>query len=240
MKKTLAMALFCSLALVAAAQNTVINDPYVVERKVGDFSGISISGSIDLFYSPDADTKVLVSSSDRDMLDRIETYVKNGVLHIRIKDKDGWDISWKNRRLRAYVSAPPVKMIDASGSGNVRVEGKLKTEVLNFNSSGSGNVEALIEVDRLVYDHSGSGNANFSGTAGKADINTSGSGNFISPALVIDKCDVDASGSGNIEVTVNKEISADTSGSGNIRLRGEGMIRNLSTSGSGKIKRVSK
>lgn len=240
MKKIIAMALFCSLALMATAQKTVINDPYVVERKVDEFSGISISGSIDLFYSPDAETKVLVSSSDRDLLGRIETYVKNGILHIKIKDRDGWNISWGNRKLRAYVSAPPVKMIDASGSGNVRVEGRLRVETLTFNTSGSGNVEANVEVDRLVYDHSGSGNANFSGTAGKADINTSGSGNFISPSLVIEKCEVDASGSGNIEITVNKEISAETSGSGNIRFRGDGLISNLSTSGSGKIKRISK
>ncbi len=240
MKKVLAMAIFCSLALITTAQKTIINDPYVTERNVKSFSGISVSGSIDLFYSPDSETKVLVSSSEKEFLDRIETYVKNDILYIKIKDKDGWNFSWGNRRLRAYVSAPAVSSIDASGSGNVRVEGKLKTETLRFNSSGSGNVEASIEVDKLIYEHSGSGNANFSGTAGKAEIETSGSGNFISPSLVMEKCEIDASGSGNIEITVNKELSAETSGSGNIRLRGEGLISNLSTSGSGKIKRVSK
>ena len=204
-----------------------------------DFSGISVSGSIELFYSPDGNTKVLVSSSDKELLDQIETYVKNDILYIRLKDKDNWNFNWNNnRKLRAYVSSPPVKKINASGSGNVHIEGTLKTETFTYNSSGSGNVEAAIEVDKFVYEHSGSGNARFKGKAGKAEIETSGSGNFISPSLVVEKCDIVTSGSGNAEITVNKEISARTSGSGNIRLKGEGLISNISSSGSGKIKRI--
>jgi hypothetical protein len=60
----------------------------------------------------------------------------------------------------------------------------------------------------------------------------------VGPDLIVEKCSISTSGSGSVEVTVNKEISASTSGSGNIRLHGEALISDISTSGSGRLKRM--
>jgi hypothetical protein len=49
---------------------------------------------------------------------------------------------------------------------------------------------------------------------------------------------VSISGSGNVKTTVNKELSAHISGSGNVYIKGDGMIRDYTASGSGKFKRM--
>lgn len=240
MKRMIGLAMFCLVtAFVQAQENRTINDPNARERKTGSFSGVSVSGSIELHITQDPVTTVLVSSSDAGMVDKIETFVKNDVLHIRMKQGfENWNWNGRNRRFRAYVSSPVIKSIESSGSGRTIIEGRINSEELDISSSGSGGIDGIIDVNKLSFDKSGSGQSHISGRATIASIETSGSGSFVGPNLIIEKCSVSTSGSGSVEVTVNKEISASTSGSGNIRLRGEALISDISTSGSGRLKRL--
>ncbi len=240
MKRISGVVIFCMLGFCSLAQeNNVINDPNVQERNTGNFSGVSVSGSIELHIAQDATTKVLVSSSDPDWANRIETYVKNDILYIRLKKgNESWNFNSGNRRLRAYVSSPVIRSIEASGSGHTQIEGTIKSDELDISSSGSGGIAGSIKCEKLSFDKSGSGNTRLKGRATNASVDISGSGSLISPELVIEKCHISTSGSGSVEVTVNKEISASTSGSGGIRLRGDALISDISTSGSGKLRRI--
>ena len=85
---------------------------------------------------------------------------------------------------------------------------------------------------------SGSANADLSGTAEKSEFHISGSGNIRSYDFSTQYCNASISGSGNVKVTVTKELSAHISGSGNVMIKGDGLIRDYSASGSGKFKRV--
>lgn len=239
MKRISGLVLICLMAITGQAQDNIINDPNVSERKTGGFTGISVSGSIQLNISQGTETKVLVSASDKEWADRIETFVKDNVLHIRLRDGyNNWNFNMRNIRLRAYVSAPVIKLIEASGSGHTQIQGAITTDELTISSSGSGGIDGVIKTEKLNFEKSGSGSSHLSGRATVCNIETSGSGNLISPDLIIEKCDISTSGSGNVEVTVNKEVSAETSGSGNIRLRGDALISNISNSGSGRLKRI--
>ncbi|WP_336515613.1 head GIN domain-containing protein [Pollutibacter soli] len=240
MKRIIGLAMLCLVTgFVQAQEKNTINDPNARERKVGTFSGVSVSGSIELHITQDPSTRVLVSSSDADWTDKIETFLKNDVLYIRMKkDSDNWNWSGRNRRFRAYVSSPVIKSIESSGSGRTIIEGRINSEELEITSSGSGSIDGIIDVNKLSFEKSGSGQSRLSGRATYASIETSGSGSFVGPDLIVEKCSISTSGSGSVEVTVNKEIAASTSGSGNIRLHGEALISDISTSGSGRLKRM--
>jgi Putative auto-transporter adhesin, head GIN domain len=227
---------FCSLA----QEKTVINDKNVQVRNVGEFDAVSVSGAIELFISQ-GESKVAVSAADMEKVNELETYVENRTLYIRFKTKKSWwSDQWNTsgRNYRAYVSAEQIKSIVSSGSGNIRIEGTLKSPEMEIEISGSGNISGMIQTENLEITQSGSSNIKLSGEASNAKFECSGSGNIQSPELIIDVCDVEMSGSGNAELTVNKEISASISGSGNIRYKGNGNIVNSSTSGSGKIRRI--
>ena len=227
------------MAIATNAQEKVIVDKNAQTRQVSEFDGISVSGAIELFVSQ-GPQNVVVSAADVEKVNDIETYVENRILYIRFKSKKSWwSDQWNTtgRNYRAYVSAPMIESITSSGSGNIKIEGTLKSPELEIEISGSGNVSGKIETENLEVTQSGSSNIRLSGVATRAEFECSGSGNIISGELIIDFCEVEISGSGNAELQVNKELSAEISGSGNIRYKGDANIVNASTAGSGKIKK---
>ena len=229
------------LALGSQAQEKVIVDKNVQTRQVDEFDGISVSGAIELYVSQ-GDAKVAVSAADEEKVNEIETYVQGRILYIRFKTKKSWwSDQWNTtgRNFRAYVSAPVIKSLSSSGSGNIKIEGILKSPDLDIEISGSGNISGSIKTENLDVIQSGSSNIRLAGTAEKAEFECSGSGNIICGELSLDYCTVEMSGSGNAELLVNKELSAEISGSGNVKYKGQGTVINSSTAGSGKIRRYS-
>jgi hypothetical protein len=65
----------------------------------------------------------------------------------------------------------------------------------------------------------------------------SGSGNIRGYELVNETCKISISGSGNVRTSVNKEVTAHISGSGNVSIKGNGVVKDFTSSGSGKIHR---
>lgn len=228
------------MAITSQAQEKVIVDKNAQTRQVSEFDGVSVSGAIELFISQ-GDQSVAVSAAETEKVSDIETYVENRILYIRFKTKKSWwSDQWNTtgRNYRAYVSAPMLTSLTSSGSGNIKIEGTLKTPELEVEISGSGNISGRIETENLEVTQSGSSNIRLNGVATKADFECSGSGNIISGDLVIDICNVEMSGSGNAELQVNKELSAEISGSGNIRYKGDANVVNSSVAGSGKIRKI--
>ncbi|MCU0381428.1 MAG: DUF2807 domain-containing protein [Chitinophagaceae bacterium] len=225
-----------------AQEGKVINDPNVEKRTVDAFHSVEVSGSIELIVTQSAEMAVAISAAKAEDIPKIITETRGGVLHIHIKDGEDnwWKSNWNTmgRKFRAYVSAPEFQAISNAGSGSIRILGTLKAEDLELSSAGSGNIEGRLEADKVEIVQSGSGNVRLQGKIAHANVRCSGSGNFRSETLEMEYGDVSMSGSGNAEFTVNKELTASVSGSGNIRFRGNGLIRDMHVSGSGKIRRV--
>jgi hypothetical protein len=74
-----------------------------------------------------------------------------------------------------------------------------------------------------------------SGTAVQLKVEASGASDFKGYDLVTDVCHASASGASDIKITVNKEISAHASGASDVRYKGNGVIRDLKSSGSSSV-----
>lgn len=239
MKKIIGSILFTGVALAAFSQKT-INDPNVQKRSASGYHGVSVSGSIELFLTQGNEEAVAVSAAEPKWVDKVITEVKDGILHIYMENekKMNVDLGFGSKKIRAYVSVKSIDYLSLAGSGKVHIEGNLKAEELKINISGSGNIKGGLAVNDLTIGLSGSANADFSGNAEKSDFHISGSGNIGTYDLTTAFCKVSISGSGNVRTTVTKELSAHISGSGNISIKGAAMIKDYTSSGSGKFKRV--
>ena len=241
MKKGLALVAVLATISFAKAQEKVIKDANAKEVRVSEFEGVEVSGGIDLYISQGNEEKVALSSKDPADLDKIEAVVEGDILKIRYKkDKSWWSNQWNTmgRHYRAYVSARTLKSLGLAGSGNIYVSGVIKSDHFSLDISGSGNFEGDVQANRLEVDQSGSSNVKISGSAQEGSLSTSGSGNVMGYDMTVDNCEIEISGSGNIQITANKEISASTSGSGNVSYKGGAQVRSVSSSGSGKIRKV--
>jgi hypothetical protein len=237
MKKIIWFCLIVFAGIQSKAQDkVVINDPNAQLRMVSGFNEISVSGGIDLYLSPDEKETVVVSANDNRYRDKIITRVVDNRLEIFYDNKGG--MRWPdNMKLKAYVSFKTLQKLKASGSSDVYVNGVIKSEKLDISLSGSSDFKGAIRVVDLMLNQSGSSDSRISGSAERVKIDVSGASDVKGYEMEVNYCDVEASGASDIQITVNKELSARASGASDIYYKGTGLIREVKSSGSSSVSR---
>lgn len=239
MKKILLFALCTVFVFAAGAQDekVFVNDKNAQPRDVnGPFSAISVSGSIDLYLSQSDEEVVVVSAAETKYRDRIVTEVINGELKIHYNDKG---LSWASgsKNLKAYVSFKTIKKLSASGASDIYANGVIKADALKIDISGSSDFKGAVDVDHLSLDQSGSSDSRVSGRAQNVKIEVSGASDVKGYDLVAGYCEANASGASDIQITVEKELTASASGASDIYYKGQGITRNIKSSGASSVAR---
>jgi len=216
MNKIILSAVFLFASVFTYAQNSkVISDQNAQVRNVKGFHAIRVSHGIDLYLSQ-GDEAVAISASDVDTRNRIITEVENGVLKIYMENKGmHWD--WGNKKMKAYVSFKMLDDLDASGGSDVFTESTIKQEKLSIHLSGGSDLKGKVEVNDLSLHQSGGSDVNISGTVSKLKIDASGGSDFHGYDLASDVCDIEASGGSDVYY------------------KGNGVIKNMHSSGSSSI-----
>lgn len=237
MKKLLFLICGTLAVMLVTAQDVYVNDKNAQPRKIsGSFSGISVSGSIDLYASQSDEEVVVVSASETKYRDRIVTEVVDGILKIYYNDKGlQWNSGSKN--LKAYVSFSAISKLSAAGASDIYVNGVIKGDVLKLTLSGSSDFKGAVDVNKLTLDQSGSSDSRISGRTGSLSINVSGASDVKGYDLVSEYCEAVASGASDIQITVTKELTATASGASDIYYKGEGVTRNIKSSGASSVAR---
>jgi len=236
MKKILLfIAVFCGIAGLKA--QTAFNDANAEPRALGSFSSLKVSHAFDVYLVQADKEGVAVSSSDGKFNSQIKTEVKDGVLRIW---HDGGNIrNWNTgkMKLKAYVSFKSLNRLDISGACDVYITNTWKDDNVKIDMSGASNLQGKLDMSKLMVDLSGASDMKITGSSGQVDIDASGASNFKGYDLSVDFCNAEVSGASDIQITVNKEISASASGASDIRYKGKGVVRNVKTSGASSISR---
>jgi len=235
MKKLFSIVVLLCFAIVVQAQK-VINDPNVEVRQTGSFTGIEVSGGIDLYLSAGTEA-VAVSATKAEHRDRIKTEVQNGILKIRYESKSGINIDLSGlKKMKAYVSYKTLNSLEAAGGCDVIVDGTIKTNELRMNLSGGSDFKGKVDVDNLKVRQSGGCDVNIAGRAGTLSVDASGGSDFNGYDLMTEICDLEASGGSDVEVTANKELSAQATGASDIHYRGKPNVKRAKASGASEVK----
>jgi len=218
------------------------NDPNAELREAKNFHAISVSSAFDVFISQGDEEIVAVSASEEKYKPDIKVEVDNGVLKIRF-DKEGkfwkgWNID--RLRLRAYISVKNIDKITASGACDIRVQGSLNSDNLTVNLSGASDLkEGNINAKKIDADLSGASAMNITGSAQELHVEASGASDFKGFDFAVDYCDAHATGASRISITVNKELSAHASGASDVHYKGNGLIKEIKTSGASNVSKRS-
>jgi len=229
------------LVFCAATFAQKINDANAVTREAKNFTAISVSNAFDVFLSQGSEETVAVSASEQKYMDKIKVEVKDGVLKIWF-DADGfWNRIANNMKLKAYISFKTLNKITASGACDLKLEGKLTATDLTINLSGASDwKKGEVKVaNKLTVTLNGASDMSVTGSAKEVKIDAQGASGFHSWDFSADNCDVHASGASSINFTVNKELNARASGASSIHYKGEGVIKEIKTSGASSISKKS-
>lgn len=177
-------------------------------RSVSGFTGISISDGIEAQLSP-GPFKVQVKGDDN-ILPLLETTVKNGVIHVNIKDDQSYQI---DKALQVFIQVPAIDLIRLSAAS--RVTGDIKAlDKLKFDLSSGSRVRLnTVNGKKLEISTTSSSDVTldqFTGNELKIDA-SSGSSVALSH-LKVDSAVIDASSSSDIELSgTSDKIAAELS-----------------------------
>lgn len=207
------------------------------ERSVGSYSGIALSGWFDVELVAGTEGRITLRGEDN-LLEHLETEVKDGVLHIR--PEKGYNLqpsSWNGKGILVTVPVESINHMALSGSGDITGKTRLKSDRIYVAMSGSGDITLEVESGSMEVALSGSGDIALSGAADQAEIRVSGSGDVKAYELEARNVEAIVAGSADIRVTATESLMARVSGSGDIHYRGNPAKLDTKTSGSGDVHR---
>ncbi|HCC52475.1 MAG TPA: hypothetical protein DEQ30_10785 [Porphyromonadaceae bacterium] len=263
MKKTVLISIMiCSIAFymsscinvnIGNGGKNLVGNGILKEKERGqmDFNALETRGSIDVYISESSDIPITVSG-DENLIDSIETYVKDDVLHVHFKK--GYNY---NSRKGLKVTIPnngKINRINSSGSSDIYIEGCLTADNISITTRGSSDIKGNIKAGNVDMDCSGSsdfkGNVEavkctikctgssdctISGSADECTIAMTGSSDFKGYDFTVKKSDCSASGSSDIRITCTDELSVRASGSSDVYYRGNAKVANKHLSGASDL-----
>lgn len=240
MKKILFLLAVTTFCVNSYTQKTV-NDTNAERRPLSGFHSINIANAFDVYINQGNEEAVAISGASSEIRDRIKTSVENGVLIIRFDDdKKFWKLfNSDKQKLKAYISVKKLDKLTVSGACDVFMEEGISSDNLTINFSGASDLKGKVDAKNLTVDLSGASDITLSGNAANLKVETSGASDFKGYDLVTNYCDAKASGASSVFITVNKELNATASGASDVKFKGEGLIRNIKTSGASSVTRRS-
>lgn len=203
-------------------------------RSVSNFTGVSVSSSIDLYVKQDPAFAVKVEI-DENLQQHIIVREENGILRIKQEDNTSLDASGK---IKVYVSAPLFKSIEASGACNIIGENILSSnEAIDIGLSGSSDARLEVKTPKVSADLSGACKLTLKGETKDFSVEGSGSSDVRCFDLRTEQTKIDVSGACDAEVFASVKLDVQASGSSDIKYKGNASV-SQDISGAGSVKKV--
>jgi hypothetical protein len=200
----------CGFQIVAGSGKVTTEN-----RKVGDFSRITLAGIGDVYVTQGDSTSVSIEAEDN-LIPYFDTTVEGDTLKIGVKDQYTGITLRPTKPVKFHVTSPKVDGLTLAGSGNF-FAGALQSTDFGLSLLGSGN----ITVESL--------------TVSNLDIRLAGSGNINAGSVDTAGLTANIAGSGNIKLDTVKAttVKSTIAGSGDLSLTGEATDQNIAILGSG-------
>ncbi|HEY5327603.1 MAG TPA: head GIN domain-containing protein [Mucilaginibacter sp.] len=214
--------------------NCVHGSGHVVseDRKVGDFSRISISGAYKVTLKQDSSLSLKITADDN-LLKYIKTVVSDGRLRIYTRRN-----LCNNGQMTITIGIRKLEELKASGAVEVVSDGAIHTQDLHFKLSGATKITMGLNAANVTTTGSGATELNLKGQATAHNIDLSGVGHVYAFDFVVGSCDIQTSGMGHSEVNVLNSLSVHSSGASEVRYRGNPSSVTNDKSGASSVEKV--
>ncbi len=238
MKKNIRLrSIFILLLMISAtpifAQQTLINDKNAEVRAVTSFTGIKVSGGINVYMSQGEDYGMAVSASEPQYRDKIKSEIKNGILEISYSDH--FEKHFGDLKLRVYISFKNLESIEGSGACDFILNDTLNASSVLLKLSGACEIKGLVKLTNLELNLSGASTVKIEGITQNLKVTASGASDVKNYGLTVENCIAKLSGASDVRVTITNSISAYASGASTLYYDGDPEKRQVATSGASSI-----
>ena len=235
MKTTKHLFLLTFLALIGISTSFAGNEERTENRNVKGFKAIKVSTGIDLYLTMGESEKVKVVAHE-DIIDDLKTEVKDGTLHISLKQNDWFNWGSRNKTRKVYVMVNELHALKASSGSDVYCENTLKGEELKVSVSSGADARLDVFYKKLSVDTSSGSDAKLTGKCKFLNVEASSGSDIKANELESTICNARASSGSDITVSVSDEIYAKASSGADIKYYGNPQIRDTDESSGGDVR----
>lgn len=206
----LAVAVAVGTALAGCGGGPRVTD----SRSVAPFDRIVVSSGLEIDVVPGDGRQVRVRAGE-DVLDRVLTESRDGVLRLRVRDRGIVIGPDPLGDARVQVAADDLRGVTIDGTGSVELSG-LDEPALALDVRGAGDIEASGTVDRLTAEIQGAADADLAELATRTTrVTVEGAGD--ADLSVSESLDVTVRGAGDVSYRGDPEVRSDIQGAGDLR-----------------------
>jgi hypothetical protein len=200
-------------------------------RDVADFSKIRTSSGTNVYVSQ-GDTQKVMVKADENIVDVIETEVRDGVLNVTITNPIR-----KATSNKVYVTVKYLEKATAFAGSNIYSETVLKAGKLELRSSAGSNLKLEVSTKELIVSATAGANVFLEGETESLEASASAGSNIKAEGLQAKNCQTRVNSGANIYITVTDELDAKASSGGNIFYSGNPKSTNINNSSGGNVKK---
>ena len=203
-------------------------------RTASAFTGVKVSGAIDLYVSNGAATAIRVDA-DENLMKYI--VVENDGDMLEVRTKNGVNLK-PSRAIRVYISAPAFTSLEASGASDIYSESKILSQgSLRIELSGASDAKLELNAPKVDVDVSGACSVTLKGETRDFTVEGTGSTDIKCYELMAENTKVDISGAGNAQVYASVKLDVDVSGAADVKYKGNAVV-SQQISGAGSVKKT--
>lgn len=238
----------CNVAVSVKGNGKVVRNIISID----DYDEISLAGSATIDYSI-AESPNLEYSLDENLIELVEIYVKNRILHITFKkgqicNPTTFHVKTSSSDLSKVILAgsglitvnSPIESSDdfsasIAGSGNLHFPEQMIFDRIGISVAGSGKINfSDLKAENIKVKLAGSGDITLAGEATVAAYNIAGSGDIDAYELKTENTKLSLAGSGDLKVYATETLSTSVVGRGDVYVKGNPEI-SQSKVGIGKV-----
>lgn len=235
MKTIKNLVLLTLLAIIGMGNAFAGDNDRTENRKVQSFNAIKVSTGIDLYLTMGESETVKVVA-DEDIIENFKTEVKDGTLHIYIKQNDWFNWGSGNKTRKAYVTLSELTKLKASSGSDVYSENTLKGDKLEVSVSSGADVKLDVFYKNLSVDTSSGSDAKIIGKVKYLEVEASSGSDIKATDLESKICHARASSGSDISVNVSDELYAKASSGADIKYYGNPQTRDTDESSGGDVR----
>jgi len=183
-------------------------------RKMSDFTKISIEGDFKIILKQDSSLNVTVTADDN-LIKDIETEVSAGKLRIHARKH-----ICGNRDLSITIGVHNLEGLKSSGAIDVSSDGKLTVKDINFDLSGANKLNLDLTAANVITTGSGATEINLKGQATSDKVDLNGVGKLYALDFVVSSYEIQTSGASECHINVLQSLKVSTSGAATVKYKG--------------------
>ena len=235
--------LFVFISMLAAGCGSVDNNEKVKgngqvtaenRNAGGNFAGVHTRGNFNVFVSV-GNTPAVKIEGESNILPYIETYVENGMLVVKSKDKVSLNTL---QPVKVYITTPQINKIESEGLGDIVGQTPISdASKIELQLKGNGNVDLDVDAPEVEAIIGGIGSIRLKGQTKTFDCKIMGNGGLSAFDLQTEETKLAILGNGGADVSASVKLDVTIAGNGNVRYKGN-VTPNKTITGNGNITQV--